>query len=93
MKTKMHLFIYFEKWTNDVEGTYIALCFKTEDTNYRTFVCEQDVEIEIPDNYDPTQQQIASLQAQHDLAFKKFSELAAGIKHQISKLQALEYTA
>jgi hypothetical protein len=93
MKTKMHLFIYFDKWPTADEGTYEAFCFKTEDTSFRTFVCEQDVEIEVPDNYDPTQQQIASLQSQHDLAFKKFTELAAEIKNQISKLQALEYTA
>ncbi len=93
MKTKLHLFVYFDKWVGDDKGMYEAFSFKTDDTSYRTFVCEQEVEIEVPDNYDPTQQQIASLQAQHDLAFKKFSELAADIKNQISNLQALEYTA
>jgi hypothetical protein len=93
MKTKLHLFIYLQKWEHETVGSFTAFCFKTEDTAYRTFVCEQEVEVEVPDNYDPTQQQIASLRLQHDLAFAKFSELAANIKNQISKLQALEYSA
>ena len=93
MKIKLQLFVYYDKWDFETEASYTALTFKTENTRYRTFVCEQEVEVEVPDNYDPTQQQIASLKAEHDLAFTKFTEFDADIKNRISKLQALEYTA
>ena len=47
----------------------------------------------MPDNYDPTAQQLAALQKEKEKAQEEFSKKVASINERISKLQALEYTA
>jgi hypothetical protein len=40
------------------KGNFEVLSFKVDDDNYRTYVGEQEIEIEVPDDYDPRGQQI-----------------------------------
>jgi len=56
-------------------------------------VCDQEIELEVPDSYDPTAQQIAALSAQKAKAMSDYNETVREINTRISKLQALEYTA
>jgi hypothetical protein len=49
--------------------------------------------LEIPDNYDPRQQQIAALVASKQALMAEYQKSVTEINDRISKLQALEYTA
>ena len=93
MKIKTTIYVYYQKYDWDNEGTYQVYSFKASDDDTRTFVCEQKIEIEVPDNYDPTAQKIAALEKQKVKAMSDFNETVMKINTQISKLQALEYTA
>lgn len=93
MKIKTTIYVYYQKYDWDKEGTYQVYSFKANDDDTRTFVCEQKMEIEVPDNYDPTAQKIAALEKQKVKAMSDFNETVMKINTQISKLQALEYTA
>jgi len=93
MKIKTTIYVYYQKYDWDTEGTYQVYSFKASDDDTRTFVCEQNVEIEVPDNYDPTAQQIAALEAEKVKAMADFNKTVMDINTRISKLSALEYTA
>jgi hypothetical protein len=93
MKIQTTIYIYFQKYDWQNEGTYQVLSFKANDDHTRTFVREQEIEIEVPDNYDPTVQQIAALEAQKARAMSDYNNTVMDINTRISKLQALEYTA
>jgi len=92
MKIKTTVYIHFHKYLWEDEGTYEVFSFKAKDEADRTFVCEQEIEIEVPDNYDPTAQMIAALEAQKEKAMSDFNKTVMEINARISKLQALEYT-
>ena len=93
MKIKAKVYVHFQKYEWEDEGTYQVYSFKANDDDTRTFVCEQEIEIEVPDNYDPTAQMIAALQAKKEKAMSDYNNTVMNINARISKLQALEYTA
>lgn len=93
MKINVTAFIYFQKYFFQEQGSYVVVPFRVNDDENRTFVCEYTFEVDVPDNYDPTAQQIAALEAQKDKAKKECANTIVGIDIRISKLQALEYTA
>jgi len=93
MKIKIKAYIHFEKYGWESKGEFQLYCIQLDDTDYRAFVCEQEVEIEVPDNYDPRAQQIAALEKQKQKVMADFQKSVDEINERISKLQALEYTA
>lgn len=93
MKIKIKQYIHFEKYEWQDQGDFELYSTKLEDTDYRTFVCKQEIEIEVPDNYDPRAQQIAALEKQKQKVMADFQKSVDEINERISKLQALEYTA
>jgi hypothetical protein len=93
MKLKTTIHIHYEKYEWDKEGKYIVFYIKLDDTNYRTYVGEQEIEIEVPDNYDPRAQQVAALEAAKQKVMADYQKSVSEINDRISKLQALEYTA
>lgn len=93
MKVKITTNIYFAKYPWEDEGKFELFSMKLEDTDCRTFVGEQEVEVEVPDDYDPRSQQIAALQRQRGKAMADYQKTVDDINEKISKLQALEYTA
>ena len=64
-----------------------------DDTEDRTYVGPQEVEIEVPDNYDPRAQQVAALEALKQKVVADYHKSVTEINDRISKLLALEYTA
>ena len=66
---------------------------KLDDSEYQTYVGEQEIEIEVPDNYDPRAQKIAALEKYKQKVMADFQKTVDQINDRISKLQALEYTA
>ena len=93
MKIKTTIYIHFQKYEWQDKGVYQVFSWKAEDDETRTFVCEQEIEIEVPDSYDPTAQQIAALGAQKVKAMSDYNETVREINIRISKLQALEHKA
>jgi hypothetical protein len=90
MKLTAH--IHFVKYSWD-EGQFLIYGSKLKDSEHCTYVCSQEVEIDIPENYDPRAQQIAALEKQKQKAMADFQKSVDDINERISKLQALEYTA
>ena len=64
-----------------------------DDTEDRTYVGPQEIEIDVPDNYDPRAQQVAALEALKQKVMADYHKSVTEINDRISKLQALEYTA
>jgi hypothetical protein len=93
MKTVIKMYVYFSKYSFDKAGAFVAYSFRTPDTADLTLVCEQDVEFDVPKNYDPTAQKIAALQAAKVKAQENFNKSVFQINELISKLQALEYNS
>jgi hypothetical protein len=93
MKLPKKIYIYYQKYHWEGTGEYIVYSFKAGDSDTITFICEQDVELEIPDNYDPRAQQIQALEKQKLIAMADYQKSVSEINDRISKLQALEYTA
>lgn len=52
-----------------------------------------EIEIEVPDNFDPRPELIKSLQEKQQKARADFEKLCTDIQRQISELQALEHSA
>ena len=93
MKLAAKIYIYYKKYHWEDTGEYIVFAFKTGDSDTLTFIGEQDVELEIPDNYDPRAQQVAALEAAKQKVMADYQKSVNEINDRISKLQALEYTA
>jgi len=93
MKVKITAYIHYLKYSWDDEGKFKVFSFKFDDDDSRTYVGEQEIEVEVPDNYDPRAQQIAALEKHKQKVMADFQRSVDGINEKISKLQALEYTA
>ena len=93
MKVKITAHVYHCKYSWEEKGEFLLFYAKVDDTESMIHVNEQVVEIEVPDNYDPTAQQLAALQKEKEKAQEEFSKKVASINERISKLQAIEYTA
>ena len=93
MKIKLTAHIHFVKYSWEEKGEFQIWFGKLPDDDTRTYVCEQEVEVEVPDNYDPRAQQIAALEKHKQKVMADFQKSVDDINDKISKLQALEYTA
>jgi hypothetical protein len=92
MKIKIMAHVHYQKFEWEEKGQYRIASFKMDDTEDRTYVGQQEVEFDAPENYDPTAQKIAALQALKQKAQDDFAKSIYQINEKISKLQALEYT-
>jgi hypothetical protein len=90
IKTTVHVHYFKPPW--DEKGNYEVFNFIAPDDEFRTYVCEQEIEIEVPDDYDPRAQQIAALEKKRQKVMADYQKTVNEINDQISKLQALEYT-
>ena len=93
MKVKKLVHIYFEKFSWEEQGKYAVYSWMVDNSNDRIYIKSQEMEIEVPDDFDPRPQQIAALEAKKAKAMAQFHETVMQINEEISKLQALEYTA
>tara|TARA_R110000772_G_scaffold125466_20_gene232229 strand:- start:2154 stop:2435 length:282 start_codon:yes stop_codon:yes gene_type:complete len=93
MKVKTTIHIYYAAYPWEDKAEYLVFYAKVSDDEHRTYVGEQEIEIEVPDNYDPTAQKLAALQKEKEKVQLEFAQKVADINDRISKLQALEYTA
>lgn len=93
MKVKLTAHIHYKKYQWEDQGEFQIWFGKLDDDDTRTYIGEQEVEVEVPDNYDPRAQQIAALEKQKQKVMADYQKMVTEINDRISKLQALEYTA
>ena len=93
MKIKTTVYIFHSQYSWENKAEYLVFYAKIEDNEYRTFVCEQEIEIEVPDNYDPRAQKIEALQAHKLKIMADYQKTVTEINARISKLQAIEHAA
>lgn len=93
MKIKTTVHIHHQKFEWEDKGQYLVYSCKLDDTDYRQYICEQEIEIEVPDDFDPRAQQIAALEAQKQKVMAEYRNTLADITWRINKLQAIEHTA
>ena len=95
MKVKLTGHVVFIKHPWDTEGRYaiMATPLGNFDPSYTDVGVSVDVEVDIPQEFNPTALQLAALYKQKQELIKKFDESVARVNEQISKLQAIEYTA
>jgi hypothetical protein len=93
MKIKTTVYIFHSQYSWEQKAEYLVFYAKIEDNENRTYVCEQEIEIEVPDNYDPRAQKIEALQAHKLKIMADYQKTVTEINARISKLQAIEHTA
>jgi hypothetical protein len=93
MKVKTTVYIFYNQYSWEQKGEYLVFYAKIDDNEHRTFVCEQEIEIEVPDNYDPRAQKIEALQAHKLKVMADYQKTVTEINARISKLQAIECAA
>ena len=93
MKIKLTAHIHFIKYSWETEGEFQLFSVKLDDSDYRTYVSDQEIEVDVPDGYDPRSQQIAALEKQKQKVMADFQKSVTEINDRISNLQALEYAA
>jgi hypothetical protein len=92
MKIKLTAHIHYRKYSWEEKGEYQLWYAKLDDDDSRTYVGEQEVEVDIPDNYDPRAQQVAALEKYKQKVMADFQRSVSEINDRISKLQAIEYS-
>ena len=90
MKLKVTAYIHYLKWAWEEKGRFEVFTFKADDDEARTYVGQQEIEIDVPENYDPRAQQIAALQKQKQKVMADFQVTVDQINRQISELQSIE---
>jgi hypothetical protein len=93
MKIRTTVHIHFTKYTWETEGRFQASSFEIKDDVNHAYVGPQEIEIEVPDHFDPRPAQIAVLEAQKQKIMADFQKSVTDINRRISELSAVEYTA
>jgi hypothetical protein len=93
MKVKTTVHIYHSQYSWEKKAKFQVYSLKIDDTEHMTYVGSQEIEIEVPDSYDPTAQKIAALEEHKKQVMANYQKTVNEINERISKLQAIEYTA
>jgi hypothetical protein len=93
MKIKTTIHVHYQKHSWETEGKFIVFYVQLDDTEDRTYVGPQEIEIEVPDSYDPRAQQVAALETLKKKVMADYQKSVTEINDRISKLMAIEYTA
>ena len=93
MKTTVTVHLHYLKYVWEEKGEFQLFPCELGDDEHRTYIGPREVEIDLPENYDPRAQQIAALEKQKQRVMADFQNTITEINARISNLQALEYTA
>jgi hypothetical protein len=93
MKIKTTVHIHYNQFSWENKGDYTVYSCKLDDTEHRTYVGAQEIEIDVPDDYDPRAQKIAALEAHKLKVMADYQKTVTEINARISKLQAIECEA
>jgi hypothetical protein len=90
MNIKIMAHVHYQKYAWEEKGEYRLASFKLDDSAERTYVGEQEIEIDIPEDYDPRAQQVAALEALKKKVMADYHKSVMEINDRINKLLALE---
>ena len=90
MKIKTTVHVHYTQWPHEEKGVYQVFSVKLDDSKHRTYVGEQEIEIEVPDDFDPRAQQIAALEAEKKKVMAEYQRTVTDITERINRLQAIE---
>jgi hypothetical protein len=93
MKVKTTVHIYHSQYSWEAKAKFQVFSLKMDDTEHMTYVGQQEIEIEVPEGYDPRAQKIAALEAQKKKVMADFQKTLTDINARISNLQAIECNA
>lgn len=95
MKVKITGHVTYVKYSWETEGRYIIMASPASgaDSSYTDVGVSVDVDVDIPDDFNPTAMQLSALEKQKQDLSEKFHITVARINKQISELQAIEHTA
>lgn len=91
MKVTINGFIH---WKNDpygIDADFHFWPYKSMAEHGYVFVCAHDIEVDVPDNFNPVPSQIAILEEQKAKVRDEFNARIAQLNEQIGKLQALTF--
>ncbi len=91
MKQTINLYVYMDSIYSGGTFRPEAYSCKLADTPTRICIGEQQIEIEIPDDFDPTAKQVAALQQQLEEVKLAYFCRVKEINARIASLQALNY--
>lgn len=91
MKVKIKSYLLHVQYPWDSKPQYILSSSAMENTDYYSLVNKEpfEIEVEVPDNFDPRPQQIAKLEEQKRLIQAEFAKKVAEIDDQIKKYLAI----
>lgn len=92
MKIKVTAHIHYRKYHWEDKGEYQIIYAKLADDETCTYIGQQEVEIEVPDDFDPRASQIKALLEMRKNLMAESQKKIQQINDRISNLQALEYT-
>ena len=90
MKIKTTAHVHYQKFSWEKKGEYRLASFQMDDNAERTYVGQQEIEIDIPEDYDPRAQQVAALEKQKQKVMADYQKSVMEINDRINKLLALE---
>jgi hypothetical protein len=90
MKIKTTVHIHFTKYSWENEGRFQAISYEIKDDINHTYVGPQEIEVDVPDHFDPRSAQIAALEKQQQKVMADFRKSITDINRRISELSALE---
>jgi hypothetical protein len=93
MKVKTIAHIYHQQYSWEQTARYLIMYAKLDDCEHLTYVGEQEIEIDVPDDYDPRAQKIAALEKHKQKVMADYQKTVTEINARISELQAIEHTA
>ena len=88
MKISIKVYVYYQKYAWDSEGRFVAFSLKINSDSSNTFICEQDVSIEIPDSFNIGEQQIATLLKQKEKISQEYSSEIEKLNHEIDLIKS-----
>ena len=89
MKTTINGYVLYQKDSWDDKDKFSFFPFEMKESGYVT-VMPYSAEVDIPDDFDPRQQQVEMLQAKKQKAMADFQAMVTSIDREISKLLCLE---
>lgn len=89
MKIKIIAHIHYSKWHWEDKGEYQIFSYKLDDDKQRCYVGQQEIEIDVPDDFDPREQQIAALEKEKQKVMADYQKTVTDINNRINNLKAI----
>lgn len=90
---KLNAFLYMNQSCLTGKWEPCLLSFKADNTEYRVFVRECEVEVDVPSEFDPVAGQVEALRAAKSAEIARHLESIQGLNERLSKLLCIECAA